>query len=64
MLWVKGQEGITALLAGARTLEQLEHILPVMEMVLSVHHGRSRRIAKSAAKPLDLTIQREQTAIF
>ncbi len=34
MLWVKDQEGITAPLAGARTLEQLEHILPVMEMEL------------------------------
>jgi len=34
MLWVKDQEGITAPLAGPRTVEQLEHILPVMEMNL------------------------------
>jgi aryl-alcohol dehydrogenase-like predicted oxidoreductase len=34
LLWVKDQEGITAPLAGARTLEQLEHILPVLEMEL------------------------------
>jgi aryl-alcohol dehydrogenase-like predicted oxidoreductase len=34
LLWVKDQEGITAPLAGARTLEQLEHLLPVLEMKL------------------------------
>ena len=34
MLWVKDQEGVTAPLVGARTVEQLEHILPVMEMDL------------------------------
>jgi len=34
LLWVKDQEGITAPLAGPRTLEQLEHILPVMDMEL------------------------------
>jgi aryl-alcohol dehydrogenase-like predicted oxidoreductase len=34
ILWVKDQEGITAPLVGARTVEQLEHILPVMEMDL------------------------------
>jgi len=34
MLWVKDQEGITTPLAGPRTVEQLEHILLVMEMNL------------------------------
>lgn len=34
LLWVKDQPGITAPLAGARTLEQLEKILPVLEMKL------------------------------
>lgn len=34
LLWVKDQEGITAPLVGPRTLEQLEHILPVMDMEL------------------------------
>lgn len=34
MLWVKDQPGVTAPLAGPRTLEQLEHLLPVMEMEL------------------------------
>ena len=34
LLWVKDQEGITAPLAGARTMEQLEHVLPVLEMEL------------------------------
>jgi len=34
VLWVKDQPGITAPLIGPRTLEQLEHFLPVMEMRL------------------------------
>ncbi len=34
-LWVKDQPGITAPLIGPRTLEQLEHLLPVLEMSLS-----------------------------
>ena len=34
VLWVKDQPGITAPLIGPRTLEQLEHFLPVMEMQL------------------------------
>ena len=34
VLWVKDQPGITAPLSGPRTLEQLEHFLPVMEMQL------------------------------
>ena len=34
LLWAKDQEGITAPLAGARTMEQLEHVLPVLEMEL------------------------------
>jgi aryl-alcohol dehydrogenase-like predicted oxidoreductase len=34
VLWVKDQPGITAPLIGPRTLEQLEHFLPVMEMEL------------------------------
>jgi aryl-alcohol dehydrogenase-like predicted oxidoreductase len=34
VLWVKDQPGITAPLIGPRTLEQLEHFLPVMEMKL------------------------------
>ncbi|MFN2329036.1 MAG: aldo/keto reductase [Chromatocurvus sp.] len=35
ILWVKDQPGITAPLVGPRTLEQLEHLLPVAEMLLS-----------------------------
>ena len=34
VLWVKDQPGITAPLIGPRTLEQLEHLLPVLEMNL------------------------------
>ncbi len=34
-LWVKDQPGITAPIIGPRTLEQLEHALPVLEMTLS-----------------------------
>ncbi|GIK42189.1 MAG: aldo/keto reductase [Chloroflexota bacterium] len=34
VLWVKDQPGITAPLIGPRTLEQLEHFLPVLEMRL------------------------------
>jgi aryl-alcohol dehydrogenase-like predicted oxidoreductase len=33
-LWVKDQPGVTAPLIGPRTLEQLEHFLPVLEMSL------------------------------
>ncbi len=35
LLWVKDQPGITAPLYGPRTVEQLEQILPVLEMSLS-----------------------------
>jgi len=34
-LWVKDQPGIPAPLIGPRTLEQLEHLLPVLDMTLS-----------------------------
>jgi aryl-alcohol dehydrogenase-like predicted oxidoreductase len=34
-LWVKDQPGISAPLIGPRTLQQLEHLLPVMEMKLT-----------------------------
>ena len=34
VLWVKDQPGVTAPLIGPRTLEQLEHFLPVLEMKL------------------------------
>jgi aryl-alcohol dehydrogenase-like predicted oxidoreductase len=34
VLWVKDQPGITAPLIGPRTMEQLEHFLPVLEMQL------------------------------
>ena len=34
VLWVKDQRGVTAPLIGPRTLEQLEHFLPVLEMKL------------------------------
>ncbi len=34
-LWVKDQPGISAPLIGPRTIEQLEHLLPVLEMKLS-----------------------------
>ena len=33
-LWVKDQPGITAPLIGPRTLDQLEHLLPVLDMTL------------------------------
>ena len=35
VLWVKDQPGVTAPLIGPRTLEQLDHFLPVLEMSLS-----------------------------
>lgn len=35
LLWVKDQPGVTAPIFGPRTLEQLEHILPVCSMTLS-----------------------------
>jgi 1-deoxyxylulose-5-phosphate synthase len=35
VLWVKDQPGITAPIIGPRTLEQLDHLLPVMERQLS-----------------------------
>ena len=35
LLWCKDQPGITAPLMGPRTLEQLEHFLPVLEMELN-----------------------------
>lgn len=34
VLWVKDQPGVTAPLIGPRTLEQLEHFLPVLDMQL------------------------------
>ena len=34
-LWVKDQPGITAPIIGPRTLDQLEHLLPVLDMTLS-----------------------------
>jgi aryl-alcohol dehydrogenase-like predicted oxidoreductase len=35
LLWVKDQPGVTAPLFGPRTVAQLEHILPVLEMTLT-----------------------------
>ena len=35
LLWVKEQPGITAPLYGPRTVAQLEHVLPILEMTLS-----------------------------
>lgn len=35
LLWVKEQPGVTAPLFGPRTVAQLEHILPVLEMALA-----------------------------
>lgn len=35
LLWVKDQPGVTAPLFGPRTVAQLEHILPVLDMALS-----------------------------
>jgi aryl-alcohol dehydrogenase-like predicted oxidoreductase len=35
LLWVKDQPGVTAPIFGPRTLAQLEHALPVLEMALS-----------------------------
>ncbi len=34
VLWCKDQPGVTAPIIGTRTIEQLEHLLPVMEMTL------------------------------
>ncbi len=34
LLWVKDQTGITAPIIGPRTVDQLEHLLPVMDMQL------------------------------
>ncbi|MCY4538936.1 MAG: aldo/keto reductase [Chloroflexi bacterium] len=34
-LWVKDQPGVTAPIIGPRTLEHLEHLLPVLDMTLS-----------------------------
>jgi aryl-alcohol dehydrogenase-like predicted oxidoreductase len=34
VLWVKEQPGVTAPIIGPRTIEQLEHLLPVMELQL------------------------------
>jgi aryl-alcohol dehydrogenase-like predicted oxidoreductase len=34
VLWVKDQPGVTAPLIGPRTLQQLEHFLPILEMTL------------------------------
>jgi aryl-alcohol dehydrogenase-like predicted oxidoreductase len=34
-LWVKDQPGITAPIIGPRTLDQLEHLLPVLDMTLN-----------------------------
>ncbi|MFA5814637.1 MAG: aldo/keto reductase [Bacteroidales bacterium] len=35
LLWVKDQPGITAPIIGPRTIQQLEHFLPVLEMTAS-----------------------------
>jgi aryl-alcohol dehydrogenase-like predicted oxidoreductase len=35
ILWVKDQPGITAPIIGPRTVEQLDHLLPVMELALA-----------------------------
>jgi aryl-alcohol dehydrogenase-like predicted oxidoreductase len=35
LLWVKEQPGVVAPLYGPRTVEQLRHVLPVLEMRLS-----------------------------
>lgn len=35
LLWVKDQPGLTAPIFGPRTVEQLEHVLPVLEMRLT-----------------------------
>jgi 1-deoxyxylulose-5-phosphate synthase len=35
ILWVKDQPGISASLIGPRALEQLEHLLPVLDMKLT-----------------------------
>ncbi len=41
MLWCKDQPGITAPLMGPRTLEQLEHFLPVLDMKLDEEIGKA-----------------------
>jgi aryl-alcohol dehydrogenase-like predicted oxidoreductase len=41
LLWVKDQPGVTAPLMGPRTLEQLEHFLPVMDMALDKETRRA-----------------------
>ena len=72
ILWVKDQEGITAPLVGARSVEQLEHILPIMEMDLDDfksindrygHHSGDRflkevgRILKSLMRESDVLVR-------
>lgn len=47
VLWVKDQPGITAPLIGPRTLEQLEHFLPVLEL----HLDEATRAACDALVP-------------
>ena len=47
VLWVKDQPGVTAPLIGPRTMEQLEHFLPVMEMELD----EATRLACDALVP-------------
>lgn len=41
LLWVKDQPGITAPIFGPRTVEQLEQVLPVMEMTLNPQFARA-----------------------
>ena len=41
LLWVKDQHGVAAPLMGPRTLEQLEHFLPVMDMALDEETRRA-----------------------
>lgn len=41
VLWVKDQPGITAPIIGPKTVEQLEHLLPVMDMRLTESQRRA-----------------------
>ncbi len=40
LLWTKDQPGVTSPVVGPRTVEQLEDLLPVLDMTLSAEEGR------------------------
>jgi len=59
VLWVKDQPGVTAPLIGPRTLEQLEHFLPVMDMGLD---SAARRACDELVPPGTAVVNFHNTA--